>query len=78
MCRVVPKDERVRRYEQALVMAVLGLAHTLRELEDDYLVSEAVQDVWKPFLVENRLWKLAKNPNPMVRTVCIHVCCVVN
>ena len=63
---MVPKDERVRRYERALLMAVLGLAHALGQLEAAYLVSEEVQDVWKPFLVENRLWKLAKNPNPTV------------
>ena len=72
MCRVVPKDERVRRYEQALVMAVLGLAHTLAQLEANYLLSEGVEDVWKQFLVENRLWKLAKNPNPMVKNS-VHV-----
>ena len=68
MCRVVPKDECVRRYERALVMAVLGLGHTLGQLEADYLLSEGVEDVWKPFLVENRLWKLARNPNPTVKS----------
>ena len=71
MFRVVPKDERVWRYERALVMAVLGLAHALGQLEASYLVSEGVQEIWKPFLMENRLWKLAKNLDPTVKNVCM-------
>lgn len=64
--RVVPEDERIQRYERAVVMAISGIGHTLQQLDKEYLSEVEISDIWQPFLKENRLWKLLKHNNPLV------------
>lgn len=66
MHRIMAEDERVQRYERAVAMATLGLAHTLHQLDSELFTSGEGEE-WKRFLTEGRLWKLAKHENPSVR-----------
>ena len=63
--RVVPSDERVQRYERAVIMTVYGLSLTLQQLPAEYLIQSKA--TWEPLLSEKRLWKLGKHQNPFVR-----------
>ena len=62
--RVVPSDERLRRYERALLMAVYSLHLSLQQLSPEYLQEN--RDAWEPLLGERRVWKLARHQNPFV------------
>ena len=62
--RVVPSDERLRRYERALLMAVYSLHLSLQQLSPEYLQEN--RDTWEPLLGERRVWKLARHQNPFV------------
>lgn len=62
--RVVPSDERLRRYERALLMAVYSLHLSLQQLSPEYL--QESKDTWEPLLGERRVWKLARHQNPFV------------
>ena len=62
--RVVPSDERLRRYERAVMMAVYSLHLSLQQLSPEYLQEN--RDIWEPLLRERRVWKLARHQNPFV------------
>ena len=62
--RVVPSDERLRRYERAVMMAVYSLHLSLQQLSPEYLQEN--RDIWEPLLKERRVWKLARHQNPFV------------
>ena len=63
-CRIVPPDERVQRYERAVVMSVYGLSLALQRLEGEELAER--QSIWEPLLGGKKLWKLARHQNPYV------------
>ena len=57
-------DERIKRYEMAVAMAILGVRYTLEHLGEEFLSEKGDcinQVVRKPAFL-----KLTKNSNPMV------------
>lgn len=63
---MIPEDERIQRYERAVVMTILGLSYAMRKLEKEYLEESDVKEIWKGFVKEKRVWKLIKHKNSMV------------
>jgi hypothetical protein len=65
--KVVPEDERVQRYERAVVMAILGLTYAMQRLEKSYLEEPDNREIWLPLIKEKRLWKLIRHSNSLIR-----------
>ena len=64
--RIMPEDERLQRYERAIVMTILGLSYAMRKLDRTYLDEDNIREIWEPFLKEKRVWKLIKHNSPLV------------
>lgn len=64
--RIVSQDERVQRYERAVVMAVKSLSYVFMKLSDEFL--EKKVDDYGQLFSDKKFWKLAKHQNPGVRT----------
>ena len=58
------EDERLQRYERALVMSIKSLSLTLKKLDMEFLNKK--KGSWERVLGEKRTWKLTKHANPSV------------
>ena len=63
--RVVPADERVQRYERAVIMAVCSIRAAFNTLSQAFILEK--KKVWEDLLGDKKLWKLARHQNPGVR-----------
>lgn len=57
-------DERVQRYERAIVMAVKSLAYIFLKLSDEFLDKQL--DVYEHLFSDKKFWKMVKHENPSV------------
>lgn len=62
----MPEDERIQRYERAVVMAINGYGLCLQKLGREILSQDEVGVIWAGLAKENKLWKLMKHNNPSV------------
>ena len=62
--RIVSVDERVQRYERAVVMAVKSLGYIFLKLSDEFLDKEL--DVYEHLFSDKKFWKIVKHENPSV------------
>jgi len=57
------KDERERRYEMSVAMAMLGVRYTLEQLSEEFVTQK---DIVEPVIKKPAFLKLTKHSNPMV------------
>ena len=69
--RVVAPDERVQRYERALVMTLTSMRNVFQHMSTDYFFEK--RKVWEDLLSDKKFWKLAKHQNPAVCPVTLFV-----
>ena len=59
-------DERIKRYEMAVAMAILGVRYTLEQLSEGFISEKGSGDVIDQVVKKPAFLKLTKNPNPTV------------
>ena len=62
--RIISVDERIQRYERAVVMAVKSLGYIFLKLSDEFLDKEL--DVYEHLFSDKKFWKIVKHENPSV------------
>ena len=59
-------DERIKRYEMAVAMAILGVRYTLDQLSEGFISEKGSRDIIDQIVKKPTFLKLTKNPNPTV------------
>ena len=69
-------DERTKRYEMAVAMAILGVRYTLEQLTEEFISDKG--DVVDQVVKKSAFLKLTKNPNPVVSLSHTYIFATVN